>query len=1074
MECPRCNCVNAAEARFCDECGHKLDRNCSECGEPNRIGARFCQSCGTPMTLAVFAESLLATAPYRALAWSSGPASEGERKQVTILFADTKGSMEMIAERDPEEARRICDPVLQAMMDGVYQYEGIVNQIMGDGIMALFGAPMAYEDHAIRACHAALSIRRGVERLAGQMRAQFGISPEIRLGLNSGEVVVRTFQNKLQMEYSAVGRTAHLAARLEQIAKPGAIVISGSTLRATSSLVDVAPLGLVPIKGLTQPVLAFELIGARYLKAPDQTVTAPQSPFFGRANELRTLQNISMRAREGHGQVVSLVGEPGIGKSRLASEFRRSIESLGWVQLRTEAISYETNTAYFAVTALLRTYFDIRITDSPTEIREKVIKRIEILNPTLRDTIPSLLFLLDISVDDPEWNAIDATSRRRLTVDSLQRVLQTESRNQPLFIFFENLQWIDGESQTVLDAIVGMIPVTSILMLVTYRSGYEHCWYGKSFYTEVPVGSLFPTAVDQILTGLLGSEPALTLLKKKFWERTEGNPFFLEESVKSLIETGALIGVAGQYTLGVSSDKFEIPETVHAVLAARIDRVPPEDKTLLQTAAVIGKDFSLLILERMTGQEQSSLTAAMRRLQQAELICERGIDPSEFTFRHALTHDVAYASLLREQRKSFHAAALVAMEVAYSERIAENVEALARHALLGEDWDKALRYLRYAASSSATRSEFIAAARCLRSAIDVLSNLPDNNDYARLAIDVRFELHTAIVASGGHAHVFEILEQAENLGRALSDDVRLARILGYQAMGRWWTANYIDAIETGSRALDAARRIKNSRMAAIALVAMGWSHHSRGDWVLAGNAMNEVLDIARGNPTEFGVVQGLPLPQVLAHSWLARGHAERGEFGRALAHAGEAVCLSEAADHPWSRAAASHGLGATLILADRLSDAIDALGKGRNICERYEIASWWAAIASLHGYAFARNGDPEGLPLLEEVAKQTTLMGRLAEKSLRIVWLAEAVLRLQGEVGRATHLGREALELARTHGERPAEAQALFLLGCIASQRQSQETDSAITLYNQALDIAHTLSMNPLQRKCEIAISGIV
>src|SRR5262245_29245615 len=535
---------------------------------------------------------------------------------------------------------------------------------MGDGIMALFGAPLAHEDHAVRACYAALAMQDALRRYSEEVRRTHGVEVQIRVGLNSGEVVVRAIGNDLHMDYSAIGETTHLAARMEQLAPPGTIRLTAATLRLVEGFMRVNALGPVPVKGLMAPVEVFDLLWASALRHRLQAAAARGlTRFVGRDPELAALGQALARAAAGHGQVVALVGEAGVGKSRLVYESVHAHQTQGWLGLESASVSYGKATPYFPVLDLLRRYAHVDERDDIRTIRAKVTGQLLTLDETLQDAIPPLLVLLDALPDDSPFLTLDPLQRRQRTLAALKRVLLRESQMQPVLVVFEDLHWIDSETQALLDSLVESLPTARLLLLVNYRPEYQHSWGGKTVYTQLRLDPLPPVSADELLQALLGDDASLKPLTQLLIARTEGNPFFLEESVRTLVETGVLQGERGAYHLAEALPTIQVPATVQAVLAARLDRLPPEAKGLLQTAAVIGLEVPLPLLQATADRPEEVLHRSLAHLQTTELLYETRLFPEpEYTFKHALTHEVAYGGLLHERRRTLHARIVEVLE----------------------------------------------------------------------------------------------------------------------------------------------------------------------------------------------------------------------------------------------------------------------------------------------------------------------------------------------------------------------------------------------------------------------------
>jgi class 3 adenylate cyclase/tetratricopeptide (TPR) repeat protein len=994
---------------------------------------------------------------------------EGERKQVTVFFADIKDSTRLIEGLDPEAAQQLLDPAIHLMMDAVHRFEGTVNQVLGDGIMALFGAPIAHEDHALRACYAALALQSAVRPYAEEVRRQQGMVLQLRVGLNSGEVVVRAIGNDLHMDYSAVGQHTHLAARMEQLATPGSILLTTATLRLVEGLVRINALGPMPVKGLTEPVEVFELVGVSGLRQRLQAAVARGlTQFVGRQHELDALYQALEQAGTGHGQVVTVVGDAGVGKSRLVYECVHSHHTQGWLVLESASVSYGKATPYFPVVELLKRYVHVEDTDEPRTMRAKVTGQLLTLDETLQDTIPALLALLDVLPDDHTFLKLDPPQRRQRTLTALKRVLLRESQVQPLLLVFEDLHWIDAETQALLDSLVEGLPTARLLLLVNYRPEYQHGWGSKTYYTQLRLDPLPPASAEEFLHALLGDDPSLAPLKQLLITRAEGNPFFLEESVRTLVETGVLVGERGTYRLVQPLDSLQVPATVHAVLAARIDRLPPEEKRLLQTAAVIGTEVPLPVLQAIAELPEAALHRGLAHLQAAEFLYETRLFPEhEYTFKHALTHEVAYSGLLQERRRVLHARIVEALERLTPDRLAEQVERLAQHALRGEVWGKAVAYCRQAGEKALAQSAHREAVGSFEQALSALPRLPETRDTQEQAIDLRLALRSALRPLGDLGRILTLLREAEALAEALDDARRLGQISGFLSNHFYTMGAYDQVIAAGQRALALATVSGDVVLPGLVNLYLGGAYEAQGDYRQAIDCFKQTVASFEGprRREHFGEFN---LPAVLSRVRLAWCHAELGTFaeGRVLGDVG--LQIAEAVNHPGSLIFAYNGVGLLALRQGDLPRALPLLARAVGLYHEHEadLPTYFPRLAAALGAAYTLGGRvADAMPLLTQAMEQSTAMGRVYYKALCGLSLGEAQV-LAGRLHEAQALAERTLAHAREHRERGNEAYALRLLGDIAARREPPEIEPAEAHYHQALALADALGMRPLKDIC--------
>jgi class 3 adenylate cyclase/tetratricopeptide (TPR) repeat protein len=1000
---------------------------------------------------------------------------EGERKQVTVLFADLKGSMELLADRDPEDARKILDPVLEHMMEAVHRYEGTVNQVMGDGIMALFGAPLAHEDHAVRACYAALRMQETVAQYAEGVFRSHGVPVQIRVGLNSGDVVVRAIGSDLHMDYTAVGQTTHLAARMEQMATPGTILLAPATLQLAEGYVQVAARGPVAVKGLPDPVEVYELAGVSAVRSRLQAAAERGlSRFVGRDAEVEQLRRALEQAGQGRGQVAAVVGEPGVGKSRLTFELTHSHGVGGWLVLEAGASSHGKATSYLPLSTLLRSYLKLGERDTYEDMRARISVRLAALGEGLWPSAHAFEALLGVPGENARWQGLEPRQRRQHTLEALRHLILRESQIQPLLLVLEDLHWIDAETQAWLDGLVDGLPAARLLLLVTYRPEYQHPWGNRTYYTQVRVDPLPREGAEDLLQALLGADAELASLRKLLIQRTDGNPFFLEESVRTLVETKALVGERGAYRLAHALDNVQVPATVQAILASRIDRLPAAERQLLRSAAVIGKDVPFILLHAVAEEAQDSVRGQLALLQSAEFLYETRLFPdSEYTFKHALTQEVAYGGLLTDRRRAIHARIVKAIERLQGDRLGEQVERLAHHALRAELWDKALLYARQAGAKAMARWALRDAGTHLEQALIATKHLSQSREAIEQAIDVRLDLRNAIHPLGEVERGMGLMREAEPLAERLGDETRMGRISLSLSVSLWMMGHSDGAQDPVDRALAIAESTDDALLRHRASAQLGRLHHDRGDYRQAVATLSEAL-------SALEVVGGSPMSSIVMElraattTYLGWSLAELGQFAEATRQTEESLRLAEAIENPLVLIMACMGVGMVHLRQGNASAAMPPLEQGLQVCHTFGLtALMFHGIAGSLGAAYAlANRTAEAIPLLRKVADQAAAMKLVSDHLLGAIPLGEVWLST-GRIEDAAELGRQALDLARKHKQRGHEVYALRLLSEVAARRDPSAVQEAEAHYRVALALAETRGMRPLVAHCHLGLGKL-
>ena len=1009
---------------------------------------------------------------------------DGERKTVTALFADIKGSTEMTEDLDPERARAVIDPALNLMMDAVHRYDGYVVQSTGDGIFALFGAPLAHEDHPQRALYAALRLQEELKRYSAKLVADGGTPIEARIGANTGEVVVRSITTGSgHVEYTPIGHTTNLASRMQAVAPTGSIAIGEQTRKLVEGYFQLKPLGPTRVKGVSEPINVYEVTGLGPLRTRLQrSAGRGLTKFVGREREIEAMRNAAELARAGHGQIVTAIAEAGVGKSRLFYEFK-AVSQSGCMVLEAFSLAHGKASAYLPLIDLLHGYFKITIADDRRTRREKVNGKTLTLDRSLEDTLPYLFGLLGIIEDDDALAQMDPQIRKRRTLDAIKRILLRESLNQPLMVIFEDLHWIDDETQAVLNLLADSIGTARVLLLVNYRPEFSHSWGGKTYYTQLRLDPLGKESADAMLSALLGDDKDLILLKRLIIERTEGNPFFIEEMVQVLFDDGALLRneprgetCAPSIKLTKSLHELEIPPTVQAILAARIDRLPDAEKELLQRLAVLGKVFPLRLIERVVdpsvrasvGPQNDELNGMLAKLQTAEFIYEQpAVDDVEYTFKHALTREVAYSTLLIERRRLLHERAGRAVEALYADSLDDHLADLGHHFERAGNPIEAAKYLRRAGILAAAKSTFPEAISHLSAGLELLKKLPESSERARMEWDLLTVLTGClnVTTGAGSLKRGEALTRMEALCDQSGDDDRLFYVVSNRINFHGVRDELAKERELSEQAVTIAERSNSAAFLENACSCLGYNLWKLGEFSAAREQLERAIATPRAAHHRTGVapahfkmlavanlawvqwILGFPVKAVKtsedamnlvrndsAPMSLTFGliySAELYRFVRDAVNTGvlssEAVEIATQSGFSLLEAQAKFEHGWSLIHGPQVAAGLTEMNRAMEALEATgAVASAWRAGPLAE--AWARSGNPEtGLVLLRDALVKIERTGeRFYEAELRRQ-VGELTLD-SSKVVEARQAFDEAIDVARGQGARSLELRSTMSL----------------------------------------------
>lgn len=992
-----------------------------------------------------------------------------EQKLVVVLTIDIKWPEAMEHHAPRVEPWTLAARWHQSITEKVQGFGGLLVQPLPTPLTAIFGLPQTLEQMPQRAVQAALALRHQLAENRALDGRQPG--PEVRMAVHLGQVLVDSQASNPTARLLPLGETLSLPVRLLGQTAPGDIVLSPQVGRLVEGWFELHEREGSASAGMADGVGAYAVVGVGPRCSPLEAYgRRPLSRFVGRERELTDLHDLFAQVAQGRGQIVGLVGEPGVGKSRLCYELTQAQRPHGWLTLESSPTAYGKDTPYLPVIDLLKTYFQLDTHAEPQTIRDTISSQLQRLDAALEPILPAILALLDVPVDDPQWQALEPLQRRQRTLAACTRLWLRESQVQPVLLVVENLHWIDTATQAFLDSLVESLPMARLVLLVNYRPEYHHRWGSKTYYTQLRLDPLPPEHADALLRALLGEDASLAPLTQRLIDRTEGNPFFLEESVRTLVEARVLLGEPGAYRLAQAVQRLQVPPTVHAVLAARLDRVPLEEKRLLQAAAVIGTGVPFPLLQAIAEVPEAALRRGLAGLQAAEFLYETHFLPEPvYSFKHALTHEVVYGSLPQERRRALHARIVEVVEALSPERLAEQVERLAHHALRGEMWEKALTYYWQAGDKAMARSAYREAVACFEQALTTLRHLPEQRDTQEQAIDLRYDLGDALQALGEFARRFAYLREAATLAEVLGDQRRLGELYTHMTHSCWTMGDYDNALTCSQRALTLAAATGDTVQQARVNGSLGTVYFSLGDYRRAIDVFRQAIQFYEGE-LRHERFHSMMITSARDRLWLLQCCAELGTFVEGIAYGEEAARIAETAGHLTSAVMSQDRLGLIALRKGDLQQAVARLEDALAQCRAADIPLYLPGIMAALGLAYTRSGRvTEALRLLDQVEVRQTTGGGGDRIMLH---LGEAYL-LAGRAEDAHRLAERALALSRDRKERGNQAWTLWLSGEVAAQRQPSDAEQAEAHYRQALALAEERGMRPLQAHCHAGLGTL-
>ena len=1071
IECSKCQHQNPNDAIFCNRCGQKMEIECDRCGKANPPGSKFCNQCGNPFSDPSAARGIKgAFRPSQPLQTKPEPESlgKGERRQITTVFSDLSGYTSLNERLDPEEVEAIMSRIKKEAAGIVERLEGIVNQYVGDEVLALFGVPFAHEDDPVRAVRAALDIHRMVRRISLEVESRTRTELRMHTGISTG-LIVTQMQDTREGSYGITGDTVNVGARLASHAETDQILVDPATYQLVAPYFETKALKPVNVAGKSKSLIPHLVTGQSAVQTRfEASRLRGFTSFTGREHELTTLYSCLENMLSGKGQFVTVAGEAGLGKSRLIYEFRHSLNRAEITVLQGRCQSYGTSIPYFPHINALRRGLNLRDDDTPSELHQKAVSNILEIDTSLEQYLPILLHLLSIpSKEYPLSKNLHDQELARAILEALTAVYILNTKNHPMVLIFEDWHWADEASDVALKYMHSLIASYPMMILVIFRPDYPANWGNWSHHTPIVLNALDYFNCEKIIKSVWDADHLPEGIVPLIHERTGGNPFFVEEISSALVEEDTVRLNDRWAVLNKPLEKVSIPNTVQAVIRARLDRLDDYTHESLRLASVIGREFTRRVLEKIsTSREQ--LTQALERLKALELIQQTKLVPeAEYMFKHVITQEVTYETLLKQKRKDLHRLVGQAIEELYRDRLEEFYETLAFHFWRGQDWQRAYQYNREAGLKAQSFSAYIEAQNFLEVALEALQKLPRTTDNLEREIDLRFNMRSALFPQGKHDDWADHIRVAESLAEEIHDETRLASIYNYLAGYLWIRGRHKESIELGEKGLRLSKSTGNFDAEVTTKVHIGIPLLYTGE-IKRQIALHREVAKQLSGPAALERYGFSSVPSITARSYLAFGLSELGEFEEAEMWARQGIELSGQVKNLFSTALIHACSGLAYLRQGKIDTAFKLLQEGYALSSDADIRALISLAAGSLGHCYLLMERPgDALPILNNAVDPQILEASIFPSIYPITVLAETY-RLMGQTDKACETAEEALRIFRQTDERCFGAWALYEMAIIQSENNSKQIEEAPHTYQLAIDLAEELNMKPLQAHCHL------